>query len=113
MHYDNDFIINNNELKAVIYKHEVFGSETEEVTYQLCSIQSCKFIHPFELQILIGLFSEEDLNQKDIEEAYPKLKSLKTEVFYLVTFKVNKDFKFEIFEIQEGDLDSNPEIGLH
>ena len=71
MHYDNDFVIENNQLVVVIYKHEVLSSDdkdnSEDKYYDLSSIQECKYIHPWELSKFLKLF-DADENQKEIEE---------------------------------------------
>lgn len=115
MHYDDDFIKENAEFIVVIYKHT---TNTPTHSYHIASIQSCKFIHPYELSDFISKFDEpnDDFNQDVVEKRFPEFASMKTERFCKVTFEIHDFSNLKVKEIKEISLDElqeTPEYGLH
>lgn len=90
MHYDDEFVLNNNIFSFVIYKHEICGSENnddQKYCYQLCSLQQCFLFNKRDVSKVLRSFSfKKDSDQTwHVENLIPELKEVPLEEFWLVS----------------------------
>jgi hypothetical protein len=100
MHYEDNLVEKNQELKIIIYIHEVCGSVNNE-DYEVCITQilSAKHAHPYALQKIINNI------EYIIDNDFIKNEDLKFEEYYIINFKFDTNkYRYKISSIEKADI---------
>lgn len=115
MHYGDSKQVERSRLTLVIYKHDILGSTHRRnkdgrvsrrcVSYEVTSIQNCKFFNPRSLKLILS---------DPYEHLSKMLDHLPTEEWFKVTFRdIDGWGKFEVESIENVSEHSNKMYRLH
>lgn len=106
MHYDDEYVLNNNEFSFVCYKHG--GCDDSDSKIEITSIRSAYLISEYNLKEL--LFS-----LKYTLPTKKEYKKIQEECFYLCIIKITDvyDLDYDVISIEDVSNNSDQSFQLH